>query len=232
MAKRQRSNPPRRLRQRLYTYPSLSDAPSARDRARESLETTLATSTSHAHSFASASAAVSPVALVASVPQYHTSLSLPSLDESEETEYRDRSYAALFKTEVTRLKDGKPSGAHQRLLFITITIRSAIRRSPRGVTDTRADHVWADLYSLMVLGTDIRFIRWDRQGLSVTHKVDYVKDTRTFVELLLEFVVLDASQGICHPAGGRLAPLWLHGRLDDGRSRGTADACHLDLTDV
>lgn len=46
-------------------------------------------------------------------------------------------------------------------------------------------------------GSEFRFLRWDRSGVIITHKVDYVKDTGEFIELLLGLLLLDdADQGI------------------------------------
>lgn len=65
-----------------------------------------------------------------------------------------------------------------------------------------ADRVFAyqhrtAVYMLFVIGSEFRFLRWDRSGVFVTQKVDYVEHTATLVEFLLGFLVLDeASQGL------------------------------------
>ncbi|KAI0689148.1 hypothetical protein C8T65DRAFT_817896 [Cerioporus squamosus] len=128
--------------------------------------------------------------------------------------------AAIFRSDVVgRLQEGRPNWAYQRLFgefklpgtendpFEDAELRdtqpaASTREQVRGQLVGYADRVFTyqhrtAVYSYIVFGRMFRFLRWDRAGVFVTQKVDYIKDTRTFVELLLGFLVLDdASQGI------------------------------------
>ena len=53
------------------------------------------------------------------------------------------------------------------------------------------------LFSFIVLGSRFRVLRWDRSGVFVSEKADYVEDATTLVELIVSFILLDdESQGI------------------------------------
>ena len=53
------------------------------------------------------------------------------------------------------------------------------------------------VFQLLVIGGCFRFLRWDRSAVIVTQKIDYLTDTRTLVDMLLGFLILDAeSQGV------------------------------------
>lgn len=50
------------------------------------------------------------------------------------------------------------------------------------------------LYSLLVIGREFRAARWDRSGVIVSRKVDYVEHTDLFLEFLWRFAQLDPVQ--------------------------------------
>ncbi|KAI0740018.1 hypothetical protein C8Q76DRAFT_184099 [Earliella scabrosa] len=53
------------------------------------------------------------------------------------------------------------------------------------------------VFQLFVIGGSFRFLRWDRSAVFVTQKIDYLTDTRTLVDMILGFLILDAeSQGV------------------------------------
>ncbi|EIW60846.1 uncharacterized protein TRAVEDRAFT_120707, partial [Trametes versicolor FP-101664 SS1] len=53
------------------------------------------------------------------------------------------------------------------------------------------------LYSLFILGREFRAVRWDRAGVIVSKKVDYVKHTDSLLEILWRIAQLDdAQQGL------------------------------------
>ena len=53
------------------------------------------------------------------------------------------------------------------------------------------------LFSLFVNGSEFRFMHWDRSGVFVTQKMNYVEDPAPLVETLLGFSILgEESQGV------------------------------------
>ncbi len=177
-------------------------------------------STSQAASGSSSSASSSPYCfgLVKVVPHYVMRLT-PHKDHQSDDEVNEAD-AAMFRNDaVKHLKEGRPNWAHQRLFGgfkvsgsqydpfedaeLSDTQPSAgSREQVRGHLIANAERVFVyqhrtAVYSFFVIGQEFRFFRWDRAGVFVTQKVDYVKNTRTFVEFFLGFAVLDdASQGI------------------------------------
>ena len=70
-------------------------------------------------------------------------------------------------------------------------------------------------FSLIVIGAEFRFLRWDRSGVFVTEKKDYVGDPTTLVEFLIGFILLDdESQGI-DPTAVRLRKDSKHWKMMD-----------------
>ena len=158
------------------------------------------------------------VTLVDAVPSYVMRLSPCGSDGSEEE--RNKAIAAIFMNDdVGRLQDDRPNWTYQRLFgvfklpgtasdpfedgeLVNTQPSADSRAKARGQLIEYADRVFAyqhrtAVFSFIVFGQELRFMRWDRAGVFVTEKVDYVKDTHTFVELLLGFLVLDdAGQGI------------------------------------
>ncbi|TFK90439.1 hypothetical protein K466DRAFT_660832 [Polyporus arcularius HHB13444] len=156
--------------------------------------------------------------LVKVVPHYVMRLSPHKYYQSDDEVIK--ADAAMFRNDVVEhLKEGRPNWAYQRLFGefrlsgsqydpfedaeLSDTQPSAgSREEVRGHLIANAERVFVyqhrtAVYSFFVIGQEFRFFRWDRAGLFVTQKVDYVKNTRTLVEFFLGFAVLDdASQGI------------------------------------
>ncbi|KAH9938807.1 uncharacterized protein BXZ73DRAFT_26568, partial [Epithele typhae] len=129
-----------------------------------------------------------------------------------------KSDAALY-LEGTKPKEGRPSWHHQRLLITFKTGGAAFdpfddsaAAAASSPANNRAHvrrqiiasvgcsflyRIRTALFSLFVLDSTFRFLRWDRSGVFVTERIDYVKDPTTLIKLLTGFLMLDAeSQGI------------------------------------
>ncbi|KAI0707441.1 hypothetical protein C8T65DRAFT_218246 [Cerioporus squamosus] len=159
-----------------------------------------------------------PVTLVDVIPPYVMRLSVYKPDKGDVG--LNKADSAIFLDDpAVKLEEGRPNWVHQRFFceFKTAGIendpfddgekndvepQAAHRVKVRGQLIAYADRLFAyqhrkAAFSLLVLGGEFRFLRWDRSGLFVTEKVSYVARTRTLVELLLGFAVLSpASQGI------------------------------------
>ena len=126
--------------------------------------------------------------------------------------------AAIYPKGAT-LTDGAPNWAHQRFFVEFRTGKTEDdpfdehenhpaqadakdRVRARGQILAYADRVFAyqhrtAVFSFIILGSKFRCMRWDRSGVFVTPKVDYLQDTKTLVELLLGLMILDdESQGV------------------------------------
>ena len=156
--------------------------------------------------------------LVETVPHYVMRLSVHNCDQSDDGE--NEFDAVMFRDDIVkRLKAGLPDDAHRRLFGVfKLSESHSDPFEDAELSDTQPAAVSREklrariiahverlcvhqhrtaVYSFLILGREFRFMRWDRAGVFVTEKVDYVKNTRIFVELLLGFVVLDdPSQGI------------------------------------
>ncbi|KAI0808324.1 hypothetical protein C8Q74DRAFT_1232805 [Fomes fomentarius] len=128
--------------------------------------------------------------------------------------------AGLFRDDVA-LEEASPNWAHQRAFWAFNHNRSDHNFHPFDETpDTESStgHEAASdtpdrnaacaetmfafqhcsaVYSFSVQESELCLMRWDKSGVFFTENVNYVEQTRTFVELILGFIILDdASQGI------------------------------------
>ncbi|KAI0808328.1 hypothetical protein C8Q74DRAFT_1232831 [Fomes fomentarius] len=110
--------------------------------------------------------------------------------------------AGLFRDDVA-LEEGSPNWTHQRAFWAFNHNRR--HEAPSDTPDRNAacaetmfafQHCSA-VYSFSVQESELCLMRWDKSGVFFTENVNYVEQTRTFVELILGFIILDdASQGI------------------------------------
>ena len=152
------------------------------------------------------------------VPSYTMHLSLNHADSNDPGE--NKVDAAIFRSEAQLEKD-RPNWVHQVLPAEfkvqaensqTDAFEDHRNRDTQPVAEQRSkvcgqltgyahqifvyQHRTA-VFQLFVVGQEFRFLRWDKSGLFVTQKVDYIANTRTLVEFLIGFLILDdASQGI------------------------------------
>ncbi|KAH9938811.1 uncharacterized protein BXZ73DRAFT_22769, partial [Epithele typhae] len=154
---------------------------------------------------------------VQSIPQYVGRTFRGTLDSPE---VQGRTFNAALCLEGTEPKENYPSWHHQRLLITFKTGGAAFDPFDDSPTtaavpspaDTRAHvrrqilasigraflyRIRTALFSLFILDSTFRFLRWDRSGVFVTEKMDYVKDPTTLIKLLTGFLMLDSeSQGV------------------------------------
>ena len=168
-----------------------------------------------------------PVTLVDTVPSYVMRLSLYKADKNDIG--LNKADSAIFLVDpAVKLEEGRPNWAHQRLFceFKTAGIendpfedalgkavepQAESRVKVRGQLIAYADRLFAyqhrmTAFSLIVLGGEFRFLCWDRSGLFVTEKVDYVAQTRILMELLLGFAVLSPASQSRYRWHGNPAP--------------------------
>ncbi|TBU26684.1 hypothetical protein BD311DRAFT_422694, partial [Dichomitus squalens] len=144
------------------------------------------------------------------VPNYVVRLSPHKWDLHDSA--RNKSDAALFKKDV-ELEEGRPNWQHQRAFFEfkqedtkndpfedaqkrDVEVLAEKREEVRGQLISYADRVFlyqhrTAAFSLFVIGKDFRVMRWDRSGVFVSEKVDYLLRTDALVEVLLALIVMD-----------------------------------------
>ncbi|KAI0808339.1 hypothetical protein C8Q74DRAFT_1213991 [Fomes fomentarius] len=107
----------------------------------------------------------------------------------------DETHAAVIFRNDIPLEEGHSNWVHQRCFGVFKGKEEA--RDPDPFDLTLPPNHRTAVYSFFILESEFRFLRWDRSVVIITHKVDYVKDTRVFTELLLGLLLLDdADQGI------------------------------------
>ena len=152
------------------------------------------------------------------VPSYRMHLCLNHADTNDPGE--NKADAAIFRSDA-KLESNRPNWVHQRLPTEfkvrvkgnkTDAFEDHRDRNTQPVADQRSK-VFGQLtgysrqifvyqhrtavFQLFVVGNEFRFLRWDKSGVFVTQKVDYVTNTRTLVEFIIGFLIIDdASQGI------------------------------------
>ncbi|TBU58948.1 hypothetical protein BD310DRAFT_977001 [Dichomitus squalens] len=144
------------------------------------------------------------------VPHYVVRLSPHKWDLSDPA--RNKSDAALFMKDV-ELEEGRPNWQHQRAFFEfkqegtqndpfedaqkrDVEVLADKRQKVRGQLISYADRVFlyqhrTAAFSLFVIGKEFRVMRWDRSGVFVSEKVDYLLRTDALVEVLLALIVMD-----------------------------------------
>ncbi|KAI1796651.1 hypothetical protein LXA43DRAFT_568534 [Ganoderma leucocontextum] len=107
-----------------------------------------------------------------------------------------------FKQGVPLRPDG-PNWVHQRM-FVQYNLKSLKNGMTRSLR-ARNRHHWKRCKELRgnpetscsCRSSSCRPLHWDRSGLYVSERVNYVEDTRALMEVLVGFLVLDdTSQGV------------------------------------
>ncbi|TBU38176.1 hypothetical protein BD309DRAFT_547695 [Dichomitus squalens] len=143
------------------------------------------------------------------VPRYVMRLSPRRWDPRDDD--RNVSDAALFRKDA-ELGKGRPNWQHQRAFFQFKqegTHNDPFDEAQEGEAEALEERkkVWGQLsayadqvflyqhraaaFSLFVIGREFRVMQWDRIGVFVSEKVDYLLRTDALVEVLLALIVMD-----------------------------------------
>ncbi|TBU58955.1 hypothetical protein BD310DRAFT_906267 [Dichomitus squalens] len=147
--------------------------------------------------------------MVDEVPRYVIRLSPHSHDLGDAE--RDSANAALFRKDL-ELEEGRPNWEHQQVFFHfkqEDSQNDPFDEAQEGEEEALEERkkVWGQLiayadqlflyqhrtaaFSLLVIGREFRVMRWDRSGVFVSEKVNYLLRTDALVEVLLAFTVID-----------------------------------------